>query len=141
MKAALDWVRQKSELYSVEVEFGSGVKKVYAGGPRERRPLHLIATCGTSLPGEWRTRYRHDMVAGAIVRRTYTLEQPVMHSIYRSKFNAVDLFNRDAMGPLSVQHAVKTRSWYRRLFMAVVGMSHPNAVLAYRRSKGGGPKL
>lgn len=59
-----------------------------------------------------------------------------MHSIYRSKFNAVDLFNRDALGPLSVQYAVSTKSWYRRLFLALVGMSETNAMLAYRKAKG-----
>lgn len=76
------------------------------------------------------------MVGGSIVRQQYTLEQPNMHSIYRSKFNAVDLFNRDAMGPLSVQFAVRTKSWYRRVFLALLGMSETNAMLAYRKVKG-----
>jgi hypothetical protein len=72
MKKALGGVHHKSVFYSVEVELDVGVKKVYAGGHQERRRLHLIATRGTSLPWEQRTRYRRDMVAGTIVCQTYT---------------------------------------------------------------------
>lgn len=64
--------------------------------------MHLVATCGTSLPGEPRTRYRRDFVEGHVQRQSYILEQPTMHAIYRRTFNAVDLFNREAFGPLSV---------------------------------------
>lgn len=136
MREALGGVRHKQVFFKVDVELERGTHTFYAGGHQDRKPLHLIATCGTSLQGESRTRYRRDMEAGQIVRQTYTLEQPVMHSLYRSKFNAVDLFNRDAMGPLSVQYAIKTKSWYRRLFLALLGMAETNAMLAYRKAKG-----
>ena len=102
MKAALAGVRHRSVFYGVDVHLECGVRAFFAGGHQDKKRLHLIATCGTSLPGESRTRYRRDMVDGTIVRQQYTLEQPNMHSIYRSQFNAVDLFNREALGPLSV---------------------------------------
>ncbi len=59
-----------------------------------------------------------------------------MHAIYRSTFNAVDLFNREAFGPLSVQYAVNTKSWYRRFFLALLGMAETNAMFAYRKTVG-----
>lgn len=59
-----------------------------------------------------------------------------MHAIYRSTFNAVDLFNREAFGPMSVQYAVRTKSWYRRYFLALLGMTETNAMFAYRKVKG-----
>ena len=74
MKAALGGVRHRSVFYQVDVELDTGVKPFYAGGHQDKKPLHLIATCGTSLPGESRTRYRRDMVDGSIVRQQYTLE-------------------------------------------------------------------
>lgn len=134
IREALGGVRHRSAFFKVEVQLDSGVRTFYAGGHQDRKPLHLIATCGTSLPGPERTRYRRDMEAGAIVRQTYTLQQPLMHSIYRQYFNAVDMFNREALGPQSVQYAVRTRSYFRRLFLALLGMSEGNAMLAYRKT-------
>lgn len=40
------------------------------------------------------------------------------------------------MGPLSVQFAVKTKSWYRRFFLAMIGMCETNALMAYRYEVG-----
>jgi len=61
---------------------------------------------------------------------------PGMHDTYRRNFNGVDLFNRDCFGSFSLQHAVHTKSWARRLFLALVGMCEVNALNAYRASVG-----
>ena len=59
-----------------------------------------------------------------------------MHDLYRQNFNAVDLFNRDCFGKYSVQFAVMTRSWSRRMFLACLGMCETNALHAYRKVVG-----
>lgn len=59
-----------------------------------------------------------------------------MHDIYRKQFNAVDLFNRDCFGKHTVQFAVQTKSWWRRMFLALLGMCETNAMKAYRYTVG-----
>ncbi len=59
-----------------------------------------------------------------------------MHDTYRRNFNGVDLFNRDCFGEHSLQMAVKTRSWTRRMFLALLGMCETNAMKAYRNTVG-----
>lgn len=46
------------------------------------------------------------------------------------------MFNRDCFGLHSLQFAVRTRSWYRRLFLGVFGMCETNAMNAYREVVG-----
>jgi hypothetical protein len=55
-----------------------------------------------------------------------------MHDTYRRNFNGVDLFNRDCFGSFSLQKTVLTRSWHRRMFLAILGMCETNAMKAYR---------
>ena len=59
-----------------------------------------------------------------------------MHDTYRRNFNGVDLFNRDCFGELSLQHAIRTRSYARRMFLAILGMCEVNAMNAYRQCVG-----
>lgn len=61
---------------------------------------------------------------------------PEMHALYRRYFNSVDLFSRDCFGPRSVQMVIKTHSWYRRFFFALLGMCETNAMNAYRMEVG-----
>ena len=61
---------------------------------------------------------------------------PYLHDTYRKKFNAVDLYNRDCFGNYSVQFAVQTKNWYRRLFLALLGICETNALKAYRKCVG-----
>lgn len=56
-----------------------------------------------------------------------------MHDTYRRNFNGVDLFNRDCFGTYSLQKTVMTRSWHRRMFLAILGMCETNAMKAYRK--------
>ena len=61
---------------------------------------------------------------------------PGMHDTYRRYFNGVDLFNRDCFGSYSLQYALRTKSWARRLLLALVGMCEVNAQNAYRATVG-----
>ena len=96
----------------------------------------LVATAGTSLPGETVVRQHHEFRDGGVVLTEYECTQPGMHNQYRRHFNAVDLFNRDCFGSHSLQFAVQTRSWYRRPFLALLGMCETNALHAYRATVG-----
>lgn len=59
-----------------------------------------------------------------------------MHDTYMRNFNGVDLFNHDYFGSYSLQKTVLTRSWHRRMFLAILGMCETNAMKAYRTCVG-----
>jgi hypothetical protein len=58
------------------------------------------------------------------------LNQPVVHKLYRTRFNGVDILNRLAMGPGSCAQ-LKTDHMFLRLFDSFVSMAETNAYLAY----------
>lgn len=66
----------------------------------------------------------------------YTATQPHMHDVYRKNFNAIDLFNRSCFGIFSMQFAIMTKSWTRRMFLAMLGMCETNAQNAYKKVVG-----
>jgi hypothetical protein len=123
--------RFSSAFMKIDVQLDKGVTTFFAGAHMDKKPMLLIATCGTSLPGKEVKRYRREYVDQAITRTTYVVAQPNMHDLYRSNFNAVDLFNRSCFGPYSLQFAVHTKSWVRRMFLALLGMCETNAMNAY----------
>lgn len=87
---------------------------LYASCHTDLKPMCLIHTAGTSLPGE--PRFRHfavfDKEVGRTYRNVYKLEHPDVHSKYRAHFSAVDRFNNLALGSnSSVQYAVATYRW------------------------------
>lgn len=59
-----------------------------------------------------------------------------MHDTYRRNFNGIDLFNRDCFGKHSLQKAIATRGWERRMFLAIFGLCETNAMKAYRSTVG-----
>lgn len=63
--------RFSSNFYKIEVELETGRKTVYAGGFMDKKPMLLVATAGTSLPGETVLRQRREFKDGAIVRTQY----------------------------------------------------------------------
>ena len=65
------------------------------------------------------------------MRKTYHLEQPDVHAAYRNSYAGVDTFNKLALGPRSVQYAVATKCWHRRVFLSILTMCETNAYLAY----------
>jgi hypothetical protein len=120
----------------VEVELEVGMTPFYAGAFMDKRPLLLVGSCGTSLDAAEVRRDRREWSGGSFVTSHYNVRQPVMHDTYRRNFNGVDLFNRDCFGEHSLQMAVKTRSWTRRYFLALLGMCETNAMKAYRQTVG-----
>lgn len=105
--------RFSSKFYKIKVQLETGEVTMYAGGFQDKKPMLLVATAGTSLPGETVVRQRREFRDGGVVRTEYECTQPGMHDQYRRHFNAIDLFNRDCFGSHSLQFAVQTRSWYR----------------------------
>lgn len=124
--------RYTKAFMKVDVELEVGKTSFYAGAFMDKIPLLLVGTCGTSLDAEEVTRDRREWVEGGFVTSRYKVRQPVMHDTYRRNFNGVDLFNRDCFGEHSLQMTVKTRSWHRRMFLAILGMCETNAMKAYR---------
>ena len=111
---------------SVEV---NGVK-LYASCHKDKQPMSLIHTCDTMLKGAPRFRTYVKYSKGKVTRKNFTLEQPSVHATYRSTFWAVDRYNKLALGPDSVQYAVRAGWWGLRFFFALLGMSETNANLA-----------
>jgi hypothetical protein len=76
--------------------------EVYGSIHKDVQPMTLVHTTGMSVPGPVRVRKWRKFKDGRILRNTYTLDQPEVHSIYRGKFSTVDVFNKLALGPNSV---------------------------------------
>ena len=105
---------------------------MYASAHRDIQPMILVHTCYSSNPGEERTRHWRGIVNGEFVRKTYKLQQPQVHQVYRESFSRVDVFNKLALGPGSVQDSYQTRSWTFKFFLCCVSMAETNAFLAYK---------
>lgn len=102
----------------------------YASGLLDKKAMYVVATCGVStITQVAQRRSRNPKSTGP---PKYELPMPGMHALYRRYFNAVDLFNRDCFGPRSMQMAIRTHSWYRRFFLALLGMCETNAMNAHR---------
>lgn len=136
LKDAIAGERFTYKCMKCDVELETGTWTFYASGFMDKKPLLLVANCGTTFYEQEVTRHRSKFEGGAMVKSQYQLSMPNLHDTYRRKFNAVDLFNRDCFGTHSVQFAVHTRSWYRRLFLALLGMCETNALKAYRKTVG-----
>jgi hypothetical protein len=107
---------------------------VYASGHRDVQPMLLCHTAGTSLDAETRDRVWRRQVGGVRRRAVFKLKQPDVHATYRSEFNAVDNFNKLALGPGTAQFAMRTMKWDRRVFFAMIAMAETNAYLAYMQN-------
>jgi hypothetical protein len=72
---------------------------------------------------------------------TWTLPQPHVFAVYRANFNTVDRMNKISLGRRSVVQAVGTRTWWKRVFAAILSMSAANAYMGFVRPWEGGQKL
>ena len=54
-----------------------------------------------------------------------------MHEIYRSNFNAADVYNKYATGPDSLARHIGVAVWWKRAFMGFLSFCETNAYLAY----------
>jgi hypothetical protein len=99
----------------------------------DRRPMTLLATAGSSreAPPVMRRRvYMSD--DGDLVRWVGELQQPNVHYLYRSFFNAVDVHNKLSVGPRSVS-SVCVGSLPLKLWLSFVAIAETNAYLLYAR--------
>ena len=134
--AAVKDARGAKQFMKVNVKLDRGERTFYAGAYMDKIPLLLVGTCGTSALAAEVTRERSVYRDGGFETVRYSVRMPGMHDTYRRNFNGVDLFNRDCFGSYSLQHALRTKSWARRLFLALVGMCEVNAQNAYRATVG-----
>jgi hypothetical protein len=118
------WYRLKLLVHDEE-------RTVFAGGHMDKAPMVLVASCSTSLYGGMKVRHRSKLVDGQMQRVRYQLEQPVMHSLYRSNFNAVDVMNRLSQGPGCMSKAWATYVARHRLFAASLSACVTNAYQAW----------
>ena len=122
------------------IKLSSGVTwSVVAAADRDKQPMTLIATGGTTLMGESMVRHYPVMRAdGTTEVRTAIFEQWHVHALYRKNFNALDMHNAKRQGGTSFEDTWKTHRWWLRDFQMLFGMSEVNAYLAWKRFKPGG---
>ena len=119
---------------AVDVTMDDGVreKRIYAAGHVDKKPLHVVASCGLSKPGKPKIRHRYYLQDGKVKHKKYVLEQPEMLATYRNHFNAVDRFNRYATGPKNLTEVWDTKDVFTRVFAQLVSFIEVNGFLAYR---------
>ena len=71
MIAAVEGERFKSHFKKIDVELDTGVRTFYAGAHMDKKPMLLVSTCGTSLPGETIKRDHREFVDNEVLRTTY----------------------------------------------------------------------
>jgi hypothetical protein len=97
----------------------------------DRAPMMLLGTAGSSKKAPLVMRRRLYLSDGGdLVRWVGELQQPDIHYIYRSNFNAVDVHNKLAVGPRSVCN-VATTSLPLRLWLSMLACAETNAYLMY----------
>ena len=110
--------------------------ELLAAGDKDKQPMCLLGTAGTSTMGEPMVRkystQRADGTIGCIER---TLEQWNIHALYRHFFNVIDMHNAKRQGGTSFEDAWKTHRWWLRDFQILFGMSEVNAYLLWRKFK------
>jgi hypothetical protein len=96
-----------------------------------KKPMTLLATAGSSreaLPVMPRRVYMSE--AGDMFHWQVKLEQPNIHYLYPSFFNAADLHNKVSVGPQSVS-SVFVGSSPLKLWLSLVAIVETNAYHVY----------
>ena len=113
--------------------------EVVAAADRDKQPMALIGTAGTTCMGQELVRHftviRSD---GTFQVRSASLAQWDIHATYRSKFNAIDKHNSKRQGGGSFEDTWKTHKWWIRDFQMLFGISEVNAFLLWRKFRPGG---
>ena len=113
-----------------------------AAADRDKQPMALLGTVGTSLEGQTLFRVFTTIRAdGTYNSREATLAQMHIHELYRKYFNALDKHNAYRQGNHNLEQTWKTKRWYVREFQVLWGMSEVNAWLLYRRFVPGSANL
>ena len=118
----------QQEMYSQQ-----GWVPIWAAGHKDKQPLYLCASTGTSLAGEKKVRHRSKLVGGNIVKVRYELEQPDMHATYRKFAPAVDQYNKLALQPGTLTDLWQTKNTWHRLWAATLSFIETNAQQAYHQ--------
>ena len=109
-----------------------------AAADKDKQPMALLGTAGTSTMGEPMVRrytsLRADGTQGFIDR---TLEQWQIHCVYRKNFNVIYMHNAKRQGGTSFEDTWKTKRWWLRDFQVLMGMSEVNAFLLWRMYRPG----
>ena len=115
-----------------KVNFQGEALQVNAVAHMDKQPLLLVATCGTTLPGNPALRRRaHLGVDGTYQVVEYKLEQPEISGIYRKYFNKIDVHNHIRHTTPSFSDVWGTRQWWVRDFAEMLGFIQTNALLAW----------
>ncbi len=100
--------------------------KLLAVNQLDKRPSQIVASCGTTNPGDPRIT-----PFGRLVKRTNVT------ALYYKHYQTTDVFNHICNGAGALQYVWLTTQWPLRTFAATWDMVETNVFLAY--SKWGGP--
>ena len=110
--------------------------EIIAAADRDKQPMALIGTAGTTAMGEeLHRRFTVIRADGTFHVRNASLAQWDVHATYRRHFNAIDKHNSKRQGGMSFEDSWKTHKWWLREFQMLFGMTEVNAYLLWRRFK------
>jgi hypothetical protein len=99
----------------------------------DEQPMTLLGTTGSSNEAPVESRHQVYMSQdGDLVRWVGKLEQPQIHAIYRTYFNAVDVNNKLALGPRSVS-SLSSTSLPLKIWLATLAIGGASAYLMYAK--------
>jgi hypothetical protein len=132
------YVRNRRAYAKIDVDVEGEKHTFFGAAHADRQPMVLVGSTGSSAeaPEVERPRRYWDGKRGEVVGWIGKLQQPMMHYIYRSYFNRVDLFNRYTFGPGSIVTALRTDSFDVRMFITLIAFCVTNAFLAMKAAKG-----
>jgi hypothetical protein len=100
----------------------------------DKRPMTLLGTVGSMEAPTVMRRRLYMSEEGDLVRWTGELQQPNIHYIDRTYFNAVDVHNKLAVGPRSLV-SVGANHLLLKLWLSMIAMAETNAYLTYVKVK------
>ena len=116
-------------------------QKLYALVWNDKKSKQIIATCGTTNPGNPSVRPRHKIVesflqdeSGELKTVAYTkiVQRPQMIELFFKYFSTIDVHDHFRQGSLGMERAWLTHSWWHRLFATLFAMTFFDSFLGYR---------
>jgi hypothetical protein len=120
--------------YTAELKNKHGeTVQLLAAGDKDKKPMFLISTSGTTLMGEMQTRRRKTIYAnGDYEIHNFELAQYHVHAHYRGRFNKIDKHNQARQGThCCIEDSNRTHTWWVRDFMAIFATGVVNAQYAW----------